>query len=74
MGQGPGAGLDGQTCGHMGSGTTGRGFAATCLHPEGERVMAAARLIATTIPPRRRDGRPVLVDHARQAADLRPVT
>jgi hypothetical protein len=71
IGHGPGAGLDGQTCGHMGSGTTGRGFAATCLHPEGDRVMEAARLIATTIPTRarRRDGHPVLADLARPAAD-----
>jgi hypothetical protein len=69
IGHGPGAGLDGQTCGHMGSATTGRGFAATCLPPEGERVMAAARLVATTIPrrARRRDGHRVPVDHARPA-------
>jgi hypothetical protein len=59
----------------MGSGATGRGFAATCLHPEGERVMDAARLIATTIPRRaRRRDRPVLLDLAAPAADQRPAT
>ncbi len=51
---GPGAGLEGTTCGHMGSGGTGRGFAATCLHPEAAVVMEGARQIATTIPPRAR--------------------
>jgi hypothetical protein len=48
MGEGPGAGLTGQTCRHIGSGTTARGFVAICLHPEAERVVAAARRIVWT--------------------------
>ncbi len=56
---GPGAGLGGTTCAHMGLGGTGRGFTATCLHPEAGQVMEGARRIATTIPspPRRRRDR-----------------
>ncbi len=48
MGPGPGEGLTGQTCSHIGSGRTARGFTATCLHPEAERVVAESRRIART--------------------------
>jgi len=48
MGDGPGAGLSGQTCCHVGTGTTTRGFAAICLHPEAGRVVTEARRIVRT--------------------------
>jgi hypothetical protein len=53
IGHGPGEGLNGLTCGHIAPGGTGRGFAATCCHPEAERVIPAARLIAMWISPSR---------------------
>jgi hypothetical protein len=58
MGHGPGAGLGGQTCGHIASASTGRGFAATCLHPEADQVVLAARVIAADIssPPEQDQG------------------
>jgi hypothetical protein len=53
--EGPGAGLTGETCAHIATGRTQRGFAATCHHPDAEWVVRAAREVATTIPTR---GRP----------------
>jgi hypothetical protein len=53
MGSGPGEGLSGETCGHIASASTGRGEAATCLHPEADQVVPAARLIVAEIPPPR---------------------
>ena len=53
--EGPGAGLSGETCAHIATGSTQRGFAATCHHPDAEWVVRAAREVATTIPTR---GRP----------------
>jgi hypothetical protein len=50
LGHGPGAGVQGTTCCHIGSGTTGRGAAAICLHPEAPRVVKVARQVATMIP------------------------
>jgi hypothetical protein len=47
---GPGVGLNGLTCSHIASGSTGRGFAATCCHPEAERIVPAAREVARGIP------------------------
>jgi hypothetical protein len=56
VGHGPGAGLSGLSCGHIASGSTGRGFAATCCHPEAEQIVPAAREVARRIPsPRRQD-------------------
>jgi hypothetical protein len=50
MGRWPGAGLSGRTCGHIAAASTGRGFVATCLHPEAGEVVPAAREIAAKIP------------------------
>lgn len=50
IGQGPRAGLNGQTCGHIAAARAGRGFAATCVHPEAAEVVPAAREITAKIP------------------------
>lgn len=47
---GPGEGLRGTTCAHLGRGRTSRGFAALCRHPEAERVVEAARNVSVMIP------------------------
>jgi hypothetical protein len=49
VGAGPGAGLTGQTCCHLGSGPTTRGFVAACLHPEAERVVPEARRLVPAV-------------------------
>ena len=43
---GPGQGLEGVTCSHIGVGWGGRGFAPVCQHPEAERVIEAARSVS----------------------------
>jgi hypothetical protein len=52
IGHGPGEGLTGETCAHIATGRTRRGFSATCHHPDAAWVVTAARQVATTtIPP-----------------------
>ena len=49
---GPGAGLGVTTCAHLGLGHTGRGYVASCRHPEAAVVVPAAREAAAKIPGR----------------------
>jgi hypothetical protein len=52
LGDGPGSGLNGRSCRHIGAGQAGRGFVAVCRHPDAAHVVPAAEAIAwATRPP-----------------------